>query len=111
MANRTKNINLHFMVSEAERDLIKQKMKLANIQNMRAYLLKMAVDGYVIRMDLSDVHDLVSLLRNATNNLNQIARRVNETNQIYQTDIADLQEHYEQLWDKAEDILCKLTEI
>ena len=99
------------MVSEKERELIEEKMKLAGIQNMRAYLLKMAIDGCVIRLDLSDVRDLVSLLRNSTNNLNQIARRVNETNNIYQEDITDLQEHYERLWGKAEDIMRKLAEM
>lgn len=99
------------MVSEREREVIEEKMKLAGIRNMRAYLLKMAIDGYVIRLDLSDVREMVSLLGNATNNLNQIARRVNETNNIYEPDIQDIREHYDQLWRKADDIMRKLAEI
>jgi len=57
------------------------------------------------------VNELVKLLRNATNNLNQIARRVNETNNIYADDIKDLQDHYDGLWEKADDIMKKLAEI
>jgi hypothetical protein len=73
---RKRNIDLTFRVSEQERGLIMEKMKLAGIRNMRAYLLKMAVDGYVLRLDLSDVRDMVFLLRNATNNINQVISRV-----------------------------------
>lgn len=99
------------MVSEREREVIEEKMKLAGIRNMRAYLLKMAIDGYVIRLDLSDVREMVSPLGNATNNLNQIARRVNETNNIYESDIQDIREHYDRLWAKADSIILKLAEI
>jgi len=70
------------MVSEHERDLIEQKMRQTGIQNMGAFLRKMAIDGYVVNLDLSDVRELISLLRNATNNLNQIAKRANETRNI-----------------------------
>ena len=66
-------------VTEAERDLIAEKMTVANIRNREAYLRKMAMDGYVVRLDLADVRKMVFLLQNATNNLNQIARRANET--------------------------------
>ena len=99
------------MVSEHERDLIEQKMRQTGIQNMGAFLRKMAIDGYVVNLDLSDVRELISLLRNATNNLNQIAKRANETRNIYETDIRDLQEHYDELWEKAEGILRALAKI
>jgi len=99
------------MVSEHERDLIEQKMRQTGIRNMGAFLRKMAIDGYVVNLDLSDVRELISLLRNATNNLNQIAKRANETRNIYETDIRDLQEHYDELWKKAEGILRALAKI
>jgi hypothetical protein len=88
-----------------------EKMKLAGIRNMRAYLLKMAVDGYVLRLDLSDVRDMVFLLRNATNNINQIARRANETRSVYESDIRDLQASYDKLCEQAYGILKKLADI
>ena len=46
MANRKRSIQLHFMVSERERELIEQKMAQMGTRNMGAYLRKMAVDGY-----------------------------------------------------------------
>jgi len=111
LENRNRNINIGFRVTEQERKMILEKMEQAGIQNMRAYLLKMAIDGYVVRLDLSEVREMVSLLRNATNNLNQIARRANETRNIYEADIQDLQANYDRLWDQANDILRALSEI
>ena len=108
---RRRNIQLHFMVTAQEQSLILKKMKLFGTRNMGAYLRKMAIDGYVVRLDLSDVKALVSLLRNATNNLNQIARRVNETHSVYEVDIEDIQQHYDRLWNVANRILSELANI
>ncbi len=87
MSNRNRNLNVSFRVSEQERGLIEKKMELAGIRSLRAYLLKMAVDGYVVQLDLSEVCQMVSLLRTATNNMNQIAERTNETGNFYDSDI------------------------
>jgi len=111
MGNRKRSIRIVFYVTEDEQQLIKQKMRAANTQNREPYLRKMSLDGYILRLDLSDIQTLVSLLRSSSNNLNQIARRVNETNSIYEEDISDLQANYERLWCKAEDIMRKLSEI
>lgn len=100
---------MNFRVTEAERDLITEKMAAANIRSKEAYLRKMAIDGYVVRLDLSDVRKMVFLLQNATNNLNQIAKRANETRNIYESDIKDLQDSYDRLWDSAESILRSLA--
>jgi hypothetical protein len=106
-----RGITLKIRVSEAERDLIIEKMAAANIRNREAYLRKMALDGYVVRLDLADVRKMVSLLSNSTNNLNQIARRANETRSVYESDITDLQGHYEKLWEQAEAILRSLAKV
>ena len=100
---------MNFRVTEAERDLITEKMAAANIRSKEAYFRKMALDGYVVRLDLSDVRKMVFLLQNATNNLNQIAKRANETRNIYESDIKDLQDSYDRLWDSAESILRSLA--
>ena len=86
-------------------------MAAAGIRNRESYLRKMCLDGYVIRLDLSDVKDMTRLLANATNNLNQIAKRANETRNIYESDIKNIQEHYGLLWGKVNEIMCKLAEI
>ena len=86
-------------------------MTAAGISNREAYLRKMVLDGYVVRVDFSDVRELSRLLRNATNNLNQVAKRANETRSIYAADIADLQDNYEKLWQSAEGIMNKLAKM
>jgi len=108
---RKRDIQLHFMVTEKEKALIFEKMARLGIKNMGAYLRKMALDGYVVTLDLSNVRELVFLLRNATNNLNQIARRANETGSIYEADIQDLRQNYDRLWDMAGKILTELSDI
>ena len=96
--NRKRSIRVVFYVDESEAELVKAKMELANIRNREAYIRKMILDGYIVRLDLSDVRKMVQLLSNATNNLNQIARRANETRSVFESDIVDLRGHYDKLW-------------
>jgi len=96
-------------VSESENALIAEKMEAAGIRNKESYFRKMVLDGYVVRIDFADVRELSRLLRNATNNLNQVAKRTNETHSVYASDIKDLQDNYEKLWVSAEGIMKKLA--
>ncbi len=109
--NRKRTHGIYFMVTEREYDLIQEKMEQANVCNMSAFIRKMAIDGFVIRLDLSDVREMVRLLRITSNNVNQIAKRANETRNIYEADINDLRNRYDGLWNKAEDILRALAEL
>jgi hypothetical protein len=109
MGKRTKNINLHFMVDEQEHELIKRQMAQAGIKSLRAYLLKQAVDGRIIHVELDSVREMVRLLSNATNNINQIARRVNQTGSVYAADIDDLRGRYDELWGQTTEILRRLS--
>jgi hypothetical protein len=109
--NRKRGIHYHFCVSEEEAALIRERMAELGVTGMGAYFRKMAIDGYHINVDLSDVKELVSLLRRCSNNLNQIAKRANETRSIYEADIEDLQRQYDTLWDAADGILKGLAKI
>ena len=111
MANRKRNVQLHFMVTEHERNLIDIKMDQLGTKNMGAYLRKMAIDGYVIHLDLSDIRELVTLLRRTSNSLNQLTKRVHETGNIYGEDINDLRESYNKLWETADEILSRISAI
>lgn len=91
MAKRDQDV--HFLASKEEVERIHEKMDELGIRSMGAYLRKMALDGYCIRLDLQDVKALVSLLRICSNNLNQYAKRANETGSIYRADIEDLLVH------------------
>lgn len=96
---REKDQMLHFRVSKAELDIIRQKMQEVGVRNMGAYLRKMAMDGYCIRLDLGDLKKVVSLMRYASNNLNQYARKANETGSVYLEDIQDLQKRFDLIWE------------
>lgn len=111
MARRIRTVQLHFMVSEQERSLIDEKMEQLGTKNLGAYLRKMAVDGYVIRLDLSDIRELVRLLRVSSNSLNQLTKRVHETGNIYGEDMEDLRKSYDKLWETADEILSRLSTI
>lgn len=103
------NIKLNFFVSDTERQQIKQKMKLYGCENMSAYLRKMAIDGYVINLDIPEISELISLLRRASNNINQIAKKVNSTDRIYENEIKEIQNFQEEIWNKTDLILKKLS--
>ena len=109
MAKRDRDI--HFLASQEEVERIHQKMDELGIRSMGAYLRKMALDGYCINLELSDVKELVSLLRRCSNNLNQYAKRANETGSIYQADIQDLQERLDGIWTDMKEVLVRLSSI
>jgi len=111
MANRTRSNRIVFRVSDKERDLIEQKMKIAGIQNREAYLRKMAIDGLIVHVDFSEIRDFVPLISNISNNINQIAKRTNETNNFYKEDIAEIKRNYEKVWDTVREILRKLVNL
>ncbi len=111
MAKRKREIVLRFRVTAEERGMIEEKMAQLGTENMAAYLRKMAIDGYIVKLDLPELKELVSLLRRSGNNLNQIAKRVNETSRIYAADIECLLENQEKLWSVAKEILGRLANL
>ena len=106
-----RDVLLHFRVSPEEESLIEIKMQQAGIKSMSAYLRKMAIDGYVIKLELPELREMVSLLRRSSSNLNQIARRVNSTGRVYAEDLEDMTRQQQELWQCANDILKKLASI
>jgi hypothetical protein len=108
---RTRNHCINFAVTEKEREMIDRRMAQTGITNRRAYLLKMAVDGRVIHVELESVREMVRLLSNATNNINQISKRANETGSVYAADLDELCGRYDELWGQAKKILRKLSDI
>ena len=90
MAKRKRDIQLKVRVTPEERAMIEAKMAQLGTTNMGAYLRKMAIDGYVVKLDLPELREMVSLLRYSSNNLNQLARRVHETGRVYAADMEDI---------------------
>ena len=109
--NRQREVQLKFRVTPEERALIEQKMEQLGTTNMAAYLRKMAVDGYVVNLELPELREMVSLLRRSSNNLNQLTRRVHETGRFYDADLEELRQSYDRLWDAAQKILTALAKL
>lgn len=109
MANRKRDIRLRFRVTPEERSLIEEKMTQVGTSNMEAYLRKMSIDGYILKLDLPELKEMISLLRRTSNNLNQIAKRVNQTGRLYGEDMEDILRKQERLWQTANEILAKLS--
>ena len=108
---RKRDVQLNFRVSPEELAMIEQKMAQLGTKNREAYLRKMALDGYVVRLDLPELKELVSLLRRSSNNLNQLTRRVHETGRIYDADLEDISQRQEALWDGVHRILTQLAKL
>ena len=105
-----REVQVKFRMTRQERELLEEKMALAETTNMGAYLRKMAIDGYVLRLDLPELREMISLLRRCSGNLNQIAKRANESGRIYETDLEEIQEQLDRLWNTAREILLALNE-
>ena len=108
---RRRCVHLHVMVTPEEQVLIGERMADAGISNMGAYMRKMALNGYVLHVDLSDIRELVSLQRRCANNLNQVAIQANTYGGIYPDEIKALQRDYADLWRPLSDLLKLLSEI
>jgi hypothetical protein len=109
--NRKREVQVNFRVSPQELEMIEQKMAQLGTSNREAYLRKMALDGYVVKLELPELKELVSLMRYSSNNLNQLTRRVHETGRIYDADLEDISQRQEQLWAGVREILTRLAKL
>ena len=107
--SRKRNVQIIFCVSEEERAQIQAKMDQVGTENLSAFLRKIAIDGYILKLDLPELREMISLLRRSSNNLNQIAKRLNETGRFYAADMEDILQRQEQLWQAANTILTRLA--
>ena len=110
-AKRKRDVQVNFRVSPKELALIEQKMSQLGTVNREAYLRKMALEGYVVKLDLPELKELVSLMRYSSNNLNQLTRKVHETGRVYDADLEDISQRQEQLWEGVQKILAQLSKL
>ena len=95
MAERKRNKEIHFYVTEEERKLIRRKMIESKTKNMGAYLRKMAIDGYIVNTDTTPLKKQYEEMHKIGVNINQIAKKYNEHNYV----------------EPSEELLCKLDEV
>ena len=108
MANRKRKMVLRCPVTEEERKLIEYKMSLVPTNQIGAYLRKMAIDGLIIYTDTTNIKEMNKELHSIGVNINQIAKRVNETGSIYEEDIKEIQERLNKIWQLQRTILLTL---
>ena len=108
MANRKRKIVLRCPVTEEERKLIEQKMAQLPTSQIGAYLRKMAIDGYIIYVDVKNIKQYIQELQAIGKNINQIARRVNSTTNIYKEDIDEIKARLDEIWQLQRYILSSL---
>ena len=100
---------IYFKLSQRELDLIHQKMALMGTNNTSAYLRKMAMDGYVLNLDMKQFQEISRLLRITSNNVNQMAKRANETGNLYEADITDIKDQLQSIKGDFGEILQSLA--
>ena len=99
MKNRTRPARIAFRVTEQERQLIQKKMEQLGTKNMGAYLRKMAIDGYIIKVDYTEQKKLAAAISRVAGNINQICRRINQTGHFYEDDIVELKAKQCEIWE------------
>ena len=105
------NIVKNIRMTPEELQAIQKKMEQFGTTNFSAFVRKMAIDGYVGKLELPELKELVSLLRYSSNNLNQLTQRVHESGRIYDADLEDIQQNQERLWGAAQEIMNKLSKL
>ena len=105
MANRKRPIVLRCPVTAEERALIEQKMAQLHTKQIGAYLRKMAIDGYIIQVDTTDIKEMTRALSAIGRNINQIAKRVNAGGGTYKADMREIQERLDEIWQLQRRIL------
>ena len=105
MAKRKRDIQLKFRVTPQEREMIETKMAQFGTTNMAAYLRKMAIDGYIIYTDTADIKAFTKELSAIGRNINQIAKRINAGGSVYQSDMDEIRERLDEIWQLQRRIL------
>lgn len=108
MAKRKRDVPMLFWMSQNEMEQLRAKLARSCCGNMSAYLRKMALDGYIVNLDLPELRELVSLLRYTSNNLNQLTRRVHQTGRIYDADLEEISQKQDAIWTGVGKILDAL---
>ena len=106
-----RKIHIGFRVSEEELGMIRIRMKDMGITSRSEFLRELAISGYIVRLQLDELKDLIRLTRYAGNNLNQLTRKVNEGQELYEEDLCDIKERFAQLIEKLNELIRILAKI
>lgn len=109
MAEKEKRlVNHNFRTTESEAVIMRKKMEALGIRNESAYMRALALNGYILKLDFPQIREMLRLLGNMTNNLNQIAQRLNAHGNLYETEIEEIQQKQDELWKMMRQLLSIL---
>ena len=111
MKQGTRSKMLTLRLTDQEKKLIAEKMKIAGIPKMSTYLRKMAIDGYILKLDMPEIKEMISLLRYSSNNLNQIAKKTNAKGTVFEDDLKEIKSVQDDLWKGMNKILKRLGQL
>lgn len=100
----TQDNQIHIRMTDEEYGLVLKKMQLAGAANMSAYIRKMAIDGYVLRLEIPELKEIAAMLGRISSNLNQVAKRANASGRIYETDLQDIQQRQQEIVGMVQEI-------
>ena len=106
-----KDITIKVRLSPDELKIIQEKMEQFGTDNMSAFIRKMAIDGYVVKLEIPELKEILSLLRYSSNNLNQLTKRVHETGRIYDADLEDIHRRQDRIWTAVEKVVATLAKL
>lgn len=109
MIVRDQDLHAYFAPEEVRR--VRKRMADAGVKSLSAFLRKMALDGYIVTLNLDELSEMIRLLRASSNNLNQIAKKANASGNIYGAEIAEIQVKQDEIWELAKEILARLATI
>ena len=108
MANRVRKNKINFYVDDDELEAIKLKMDKIRVENLSLYLRKMVLEGRIIKVDYSVFNDIAESISGVSRNINQIAKRINATGNIYAEDIRQIKKTQEEIWQLLREIFSRL---
>lgn len=111
MTNRERTVQVKFRVTPDERRLIECRMAEFGTKNMGAYLRKMAIDGYIVKLNFKELSELLSLLRRVSASINQIAKRINSTGRAYSEDYQEIRQKQDKIAEAMGDVARALTRL
>lgn len=102
---------LSVRMSDAELDSVRERMKNVGIASQSVYLRKMAMDGYILKMDLPEIKEMIKLLRSSSNNINQIAKKANAMGAVFEDDLKEIKSMQDEIWKAMNKILKRLGQL
>lgn len=111
MAKEKRPNRVTFLLTDEEMEIVSKRMEMLGITSMSAYIRKMILNGFILTLNMPELKEMISLQRYTSNNINQIAKRLNETDRIYTDDMEEIKTNQKKLWNGINRILSKLTKV